>query len=93
MMHTWPGRTILKDLLLLLYRCHFPGDAARDGGSPHAADARARSQAGSFVVEGFASLRGVFQDVAQEEAVEASEYIHGARGNVREEIKNLCLFL
>jgi len=92
MTRTWLGRTVFKDLLLLLYGRHFPGDAARRGGSPHASDAGTRSQAGCFVVESFASLGCVLQYVTQEEAVEASKYVHGARqiGN-KEKNLHLCL--
>lgn len=90
--HTWLGRTVFKDLLLLLYRRHFPRDAARRGGSPHASDTRTCSQAGRFVVKSFTSLGCVLQYVTQEEAVEASKYIHGARQNVSEEI-NICACL
>lgn len=89
MTRTWLGRTVFEDFLLLLYRRHFPGHAARRAGSPHASDARTCSQAGRFVVKSFTSLGCVLQDVAQEEAVEASKHIHGATQNGNKE-RNIC---
>lgn len=79
MTRTWPGRTVFKDFLLLLQRCHLPGDAAGRRERPHAPEPGTRSQTRRFVVKSFASLGRILEYVAQEEAVEASKYIHGAR--------------
>lgn len=57
-----------------------PGQAAAPGVVPDAVDPRPGPAAGLRAGEGGAAGRGVRQDVAEQQAVEAAEHVHHAGG-------------
>lgn len=62
-----------------------PRQAALLGAVPHALDPRRGVAAGGGAGEGGAAGRGVDQDVAEQQAVEAAEHVHHAARGRRQE--------
>lgn len=64
-----------------------PGKAGLQGAVPHAQDPRPGLSACGLAGEGRAAGRGVHQDVAEQQAVEAAKHVHHTAGQQRRDVR------
>lgn len=64
-----------------------PGKAGLQGAVPHAQDPRPGLSARGLAGEGRAAGRGVHQDVAEQQAVEAAKHVHHTAGQQRRDVR------